>query len=208
MRVPVIPTILVTLAVATMVALGVWQLQRKQQKESEIAQLVRNLGKGDVAYPATGPLPEALLYRRSAVMCLRVASWDAKAGKSAKGESGYRIIAHCVTGAEGPGAVIALGVAPRWDVKPRFQSGEVHGWIIPAQEPSLIDRLLGRAERRPMLLASTPIAGLSANATPDPKNVPDNHLAYAIQWFVFASIAALIYVLALRRRKPRGALPG
>jgi surfeit locus 1 family protein len=30
--------------------------------------------------------------------------------------------------------------------------------------------------------------------------VPNNHLLYAIQWFFFALAAAVIYVLALRRR--------
>ncbi|MFN3452098.1 MAG: SURF1 family cytochrome oxidase biogenesis protein, partial [Sphingorhabdus sp.] len=33
-RLPIIPTILVTLAVATMIGLGVWQLQRKAQKDA------------------------------------------------------------------------------------------------------------------------------------------------------------------------------
>ncbi len=41
--------------------------------------------------------------------------------------------------------------------------------------------------------------------------MPNNHLAYAVQWFLFAAIAGAIYVLALRRRgqhfddKPRDA---
>ena len=34
---PVIPTILVLAAVATMIALGIWQLQRKGEKEALIA---------------------------------------------------------------------------------------------------------------------------------------------------------------------------
>jgi len=30
--------------------------------------------------------------------------------------------------------------------------------------------------------------------------VPNNHLAYAVQWFLFALVAGVIYVIALRRR--------
>ena len=39
---PVIATILVVAAVATMIALGVWQLQRKGEKEALIALYQRN----------------------------------------------------------------------------------------------------------------------------------------------------------------------
>ena len=43
-------------------------------------------------------------------------------------------------------------------------------------------------------------------AAPDPGDLPNNHLAYAGQWFLFALAAAVIYVLALRRRR-RDATP-
>jgi cytochrome oxidase assembly protein ShyY1 len=35
---------------------------------------------------------------------------------------------------------------------------------------------------------------------PNPEDVPNNHLSYAVQWFAFAGIAAGIYLLAVRRR--------
>jgi surfeit locus 1 family protein len=34
--------------------------------------------------------------------------------------------------------------------------------------------------------------------------VPNNHLAYAVQWFLFAAVASVIYVLALRWRGRNG----
>ena len=40
-----------------------------------------------------------------------------------------------------------------------------------------------------MLVADTPPAGLAANGTPDLGAVPNNHLAYAGQWFFFAAVA-------------------
>ena len=48
-----------------------------------------------------------------------------------------------------------------------------------------------------MLVADTPAAGLEANPSPDIDAVPNNHLAYAVQWFLFAAIAAIIYALAV-----------
>ena len=54
-----------------------------------------------------------------------------------------------------------------------------------------------------MLIAGEPVPGLKPLAPPNVADVPNNHLAYAVQWFFFAGIAAIIYVLALRKRKPR-----
>jgi surfeit locus 1 family protein len=51
------------------------------------------------------------------------------------------------------------------------------------------------------LIAETPQAGLEPLAPPDPGDLPNNHLAYAVQWFFFAATALVIYVLALRRRQ-------
>ena len=52
-RWPLIPTLLVLAAAAIMVALGVWQLQRKGEKEALIALYERNRAmSATVAYPA------------------------------------------------------------------------------------------------------------------------------------------------------------
>ena len=45
-----------------------------------------------------------------------------------------------------------------------------------------------------------PQAGLTQLAAPDPRDVPNNHLSYAVQWFLFAVTALVIYGLALRKR--------
>ena len=56
----------------------------------------------------------------------------------------------------------------------------------------------------PRLVADPPVAGLQANAVPDPSDLPNNHLSYAGQWFLFAATALVIYVLAVRRGKSAG----
>jgi surfeit locus 1 family protein len=52
-----------------------------------------------------------------------------------------------------------------------------------------------------LLVADAPAPGLAANSTPDWRIVPNNHLSYAGQWFLFAAIASVIYGLALRSRR-------
>ena len=187
-RWPIIPTILVVLAVATMIALGVWQLQRKAEKETLLARYEAASGLPPVAWPAV-PHPDKLpLYRLSAVQCMKVVGWRAVSGTSADGKSGYAHLASCQTGgAEGPGATVAVGWSNN-HANPKWTGGLVKGVIAP-EKAQLI-----------RLVASSPVAGLTRLATPSADQIPNNHLLYAIQWFIFAAAAAVIYVLALRKR--------
>jgi surfeit locus 1 family protein len=202
MRFPLLPTLLVAAAVATMIALGLWQLRRADEKEALRAQYERNLALPQIALPATGIADETLLYRRAAAFCLEVTGWRRTGGKSESGRSGTRFIADCRTGAEGPGFAADMGVSADPKAEPAWRGGEVAGRIV--AEPSragLFERLAGRAPPpRPMIVAERPAPGFQASARPSAE-VANNSLSYAFQWFFFAAAAALIYLLALRRRQ-------
>src|SRR3546814_14172056 len=76
-RWPLIPTLLVLSAVAVMIALGVWQLQRKSEKEALIALYQRNMAMSSlVTYPELPPVEDRFLYRKSSVVCLEPVRWD------------------------------------------------------------------------------------------------------------------------------------
>jgi cytochrome oxidase assembly protein ShyY1 len=205
-RIPIIPTIIVLLAVAGMIALGVWQLQRRQEKEALIAILRANPVKSAISFPALPPVDPQLLFRQSSAHCLRVVRWHDEAGRAADGAMGSRYIAECATGAEGPGVLINMGVGPRPQLRQRWTGGQVAGWI--AEEPdhrSLVTRLTEKTmPLRPMLIARVPAPGLKPAAPPRVDDIPNNHLAYAVQWFLFAGIALVIYVLAVRKRLASG----
>jgi cytochrome oxidase assembly protein ShyY1 len=201
-RIPFIPTIIVALAVLVMIGLGFWQFQRRDEKVQALALAASNPGKPPVAFPKLPPVTADILFRPSSLYCLRVVGWQIEAGRAADGSTGYRHIAQCNTGAEGPGALVAVGVTQRPDAKPNWTGGQVTGWI--SQEPdhrALISRIGGKAmPLRPMLIARAAPAGLKPSAPPSAADVPNNHLAYAVQWFFFAGVAIIIYILALRRR--------
>ena len=204
-RWPLIPTLLVIAAAAVMVALGVWQLQRKGEKEALIALYDRNRAmSATVAYPELPPVPDALLFRKSSVTCLEPVRWDPRSGTDRAGKSGIRMVADCRTGAEGPGVLVDVGIADDF-TPPKWSGGSVAGTIVPGPEqPSLIARLTGKAApARAMLVADAPVAGLRASAVPNGADLPNNHLAYAVQWFLFALAAVVIYILAVRRRLQR-----
>lgn len=201
MRFPLVPTLLVAAAVATMVALGFWQLRRADEKKALQHRFERNLTLPAMALPPGAAVDETLLYRRAAAFCLEVADWRTTGGKAASGRGGTRFIASCRTGAEGPGFAADMGVSPDPKAKPAWKGGEVVGRIV--AEPrsgGLLERLTGRSPpSRPMIVAERPAPGLEASAAPVAE-APNNSLAYAFQWFFFAAAAAAIYALALRKR--------
>ncbi len=206
-RLPLIPTLLVALAALAMIGLGIWQFQRHQEKKAVIAVLQANLGKPAIAFPMMGPVDATYLFRRSSLQCLRVEDWKVEAGKAADGTTGFRSIAHCSTGAEGPGALVELGVAARPDIRPVWTGGVVRGRIV--EEPdhrSLLAHLVGpKLVLRPMLIAdASPDSQLKTSARPSVQSIPDNHFGYALQWFSFAALAVLIYIFALVRRQRQG----
>ena len=189
MRLPFVPTVLVAAAVATMIGLGIWQLQRSDWKEGMIARFETNSKLPPVAWPAHPPADDRLLYRRANGFCLQPVGWRAVAGRNRKGEAGWAHVAACRTGgAEGPGMQVDAGWS-RESKAPEWKGGAVSGLIVS-------DR-----EHRIRLVSDTAAPGLEPSAPPSPADTPNNHKLYAVQWFFFALAAAIIYILALRRRR-------
>lgn len=195
-RVPIIPTIVVSLCVAAMLGLGFWQLfDRRPKKLAYIEQLRANPSRPPIAFPRFPD--DTLLFRRASGFCLQPTSIATQGA----GASGFRLIAQCRTGAEGPGMAVQLGTTRDPKAKPFWKGGEVRGYVghAPDARP-LIAGLFDHTPRRMMLVLDPPAAGLAPNGRADVDSVPNSHLAYAVQWFVFAGLASIIYLLALRRR--------
>ncbi len=191
-RVPIVPTLLVLLAIGVMLRLGFWQLDRMHQKEALIAgHALAARQAEEVAWPSVrGQAGERelarLLYRRSRLDCRKVIAQTTRSGLNARDEAGVAQVASCRK-ADGAMADVVLG----WSRDPApvpWPGGVVTGWIAPG----------------PRLVADPPLAGLDANARPDPSTIPNNHLSYAVQWFLFAAAALVIYALALRKRLAAG----
>lgn len=188
-RWPLIPTVLVVAAIATMIGLGFWQLQRRQQKLALLDSLAAAEHLPSIAWPtapSTAPLP---LYRAASGNCLSVTGFRTAAGQNNDGDPGFLVIADCRVGAEGPGMAVEIGWSKNPNAGRDYKGGQVSGIIA----PDSVSRM--------RLVATDPGPGLDASARPSPESIPNNHLSYAIQWFAFAAIAAVIYILALKRRE-------
>lgn len=187
-RIPVIPTLLVLAAVAVMVRLGFWQIDRMHQKEALLRTYSANLNQQAEAIVLLGSpfIRRDNWYRRVHFLCRGQGMTEPKAGHNANGESGWAHWASCSFG-----DTTAIKVNVGWSASPnpvQFADREIDGTIAPD------DMVMAR------VVADTPLAGLQPNARPDPADIPNNHWSYAIQWFLFALTALVIYGIALRKR--------
>jgi cytochrome oxidase assembly protein ShyY1 len=183
-RLPIIPTLLVLVAVGIMVRLGIWQLHRLGEKEALLARYqAAHVSSAEVPWPATKAVADMALYRRSRLLCAKVVGHSGIAGRNAAGEPGIAQYAQCVL-PDGSQASVVMGWARNPNTTGTWTGGEVRGIVAPG----------------PRLVADPPLGGLAANAQPDPSEIPNNHLAYAVQWFLFAATALVIYAVALWRR--------
>lgn len=188
-RLPIVPTIIVAAAVALMIGLGIWQLQRAKWKERLLAQYAAAQKLPPIAWPTVPLRTEELpLFRSATGVCLREVGHRAMAGENRAGEPGYVQIVDCATGAEGPGMSVEVGWSKDPNAKVNWRGGPVSGIIAP-------DRRSGMR-----LVAASAPPGLQPSAPPSLDTIPNNHRSYAIQWFSFAAIALLIYVLAVRKK--------
>ena len=189
-RIPIIPTLLVLAAVAVMISLGVWQARKIGVKRDLIAQFQANTGLPPTTWPTMAGGQERMLYRRATGFCVEPLGWRAIAGRNEAGETGWSHIAACRTGGlEGPGMQVDMGWSKLSAAPAGWKGGPVSGIIAPDRQHEI------------RLVSATAAPGLVPSAPPSPETLPNNHLMYAIQWFFFAATAAVIYVLALRKRQ-------
>lgn len=198
-RLPILPTLIVAAAVAVMIALGIWQLQRAAWKDRLLAE-----------YAAAANLPaldlDPLLVRETALpplafrrVLVTCRSGDVapvlRGGRSARGQGGYVYLLPCRPGASGLAGRLRVNMG--WTALPDERRRLALDGLVAGH-------LGGVEDGQPITLTSaTAPAPLEPGAPPSIDDIPNNHLAYAFQWFFFAAVALIIYLLALRRRAPK-----
>ena len=202
-RIPIVPTVLVVAAAAVMVMLGFWQLGRMDEKAALIAQYEANqqlptLRNFD-AFPASTAADSLArldenLFRTVEIACDDPREWKGVAGRNANDQSGYVHMFVCDR----------MSTGSSEDDESDTKLYATIGWSRSPEQPEwgggTVAGILSTAGNDYEVFASEPEAGLEPLARPDPSDLPNNHLAYAGQWFFFALTALAIYWLALRAR--------
>lgn len=204
-RIPVVPTVMTLVMLAILIYLGVWQLQRAEWKRARIAELTAAqslppLEPGDYLRAMTGEA--SVQYRRAELPCSpgKVLPYGLKGGSSAGGVSGYLVLVSCRPNNRPPDIVAVAGWTRRSD------AAAVPIVVDTVFRGTIIEKPFGKAKGRPqfMLIAENPVAPLEQPRLPQPGDLPDNHFSYALQWFSFAAVLAVIYGIWLRRRLRSG----
>lgn len=222
-------TLAVAPALAVLIALGVWQLQRREWKHELIARIDAQIAAGprDLVEVLTGPADDQPYAHVEADGRVDPAKAVHLFSPTTEGAS-YRVIAPLDYG-EGHVILVDLGSISEAEKAalatpvPKTAAGRVHaeGILRPSDPPGWFDAApdtganrwyardvpamaaaLGVPQAPPFILQSeTPNDGGLPHPVPFRPDLPDNHLAYAVTWFSFALILLVIYALMSRRPK-------
>jgi cytochrome oxidase assembly protein ShyY1 len=192
-RLPIIPTLIVAVAIALMIGLGVWQLQRAKWKEGLLERYAAAQKLPPIAWP-TIPMRDAQLplFRYATGVCLHPVGKRAIAGENRAGEPGYVQVIDCQTGIEGPGLTVELGWSKDPNARFNWAGGPVSGIIVPDKRTRM--RLVADGAPPGLLPSRVPDVSAASSVT------PAGHRMYAATWFSFAVIALIVYGLAVRKR--------
>ena len=208
---PFFPTLLVGGAVITMLLLGIWQLERRGEKAALLETYRTNMAKPSLdVFPTARPVPDSAMFRTATVACKPFGEPQIRGGKDAVlGATIFRIIVSCrlpdkAVGPDNPVFYVDIGGSEDPAPKPMIVFGMTYTGTVTTMPPegSFILRAF-RKEPPPaafLIASKTTSPGLVPSAPPNIEDVPNDHLAYAIQWFLFAGFALIIYVAALRKR--------
>lgn len=221
MRRYLFPLILGLLGCAALVSLGVWQLQRMAWKEGMLAQIQSRIDGAAVPLPAA--IDPSMKYMPVTVSGTTTGDEiDMLSGTKERG-GGYQVISGFVTD-DGRRIMLDRGFVDqdhKRDPRPpvRLQVlGNLH-WpqekssSTPA--PNLdqniwfardVPAMAARLGTDPVLVVVAEVAGDAQGVAPMPvaiQGIPNNHLSYAVQWFMIAAVWAGMTVALIWRIRQR-----
>jgi len=204
-RIPILATAIVAVGVAIMIAMGVWQIRRAEWKEQLLARYQAAEGASVLDGLPDPASIDRLAFRRGRISCAVATAITQIGGSNRSGEPGFRNIVGCRLD-DGRTMMVDLGwngPMARPAAPPIGQRVDAIGRLIPNEV--LAKRALATIPRAvPLLLVSDrPMQGLQPSVAPSIADIPNNHRAYAVQWFLFAGVAVIIFLLAARRRAAR-----
>ncbi len=229
------PTLIALPGIVMLIALGIWQLQRHEWKAGLIAEREAAMAAAPVPLPARIDDPEALSFRRiSATGTFRHDRELFVAAVSRRGNDGYQIVTPLIR-ADGPPVLVNRGWVPKDRKDPATRAaGQVPGTVtvegigrtrqvrrglVPENLP---DRNLWFTMDLPVMAEAAGLPEivpiyLEAGGAPNPGgyplggqtriSLPNDHLQYAITWFLLAIALGVIYV-AYHRPKPQAGADG
>ncbi len=221
MRRILVPLLFGLIGCAILIGLGVWQLQRMGWKEAMLAEIQQGINAAPVPLPAT--VDPSMKYLPVTVSGTTTGEEiDVLSGTKEQG-GGYQIVSGFVTD-DGRRILIDRGFVPQEDrhaQRPPVHlniTGNLH-W--PAEkgsstpDPNLTENIwfardvpamAAQLETDPILVVASFVEGDAQGVEPIPvaiEGIPNNHLSYAVQWFMIAAVWAGMTVALIWRIRQR-----
>lgn len=176
-----------------LIGLGVWQLQRMHWKDTML-HAIAAAGDKPALHVGTAPIPADAAFRQIEIsLDCPVQEPAAEAGRNMAGQPGWAFSLDCRSGRQK--VRLAVGWHDRADGwrHAALPAGvvSINGLAVPGSGAS--------AAYAWRVTASSAPPPLVPVAPPTPADIPNNHFAYAIQWFAFAAVLLAIYALLVRR---------
>lgn len=216
-------------ALVVCVLLGLWQLDRLEQRRETNARILDRLAAPiaplpDVLEPGAGD-PDSLTFRRARVRGVYDREGEiVLVGRTLGGRPGNHLLTPLITD-DGWGVIVERGWVP-YDVPPVEATAppegevEIEGIVLPSEGPgdlvdggSRIQRVdlatLGAEAPYPLqpvyirLAEQQPAGGGLPVIVPPPETEEGPHLAYAVQWFLFGATALAVYGALVRKELRR-----
>ena len=130
-KLPLIPTLIVAAAMATMIALGFWQLRRADEKEALLTRYRAAEGLPAVVFPTIPIANEDVpLFRRATGHACGSFPGERPPAEP-PGRDRFPAHRECGSGVEGPGMAVEMGWSKDPNAGAGWQGGEVSGTIAP-----------------------------------------------------------------------------
>lgn len=224
-------TLATALALAVLVALGIWQLERRTEKHALLARIAERSAMAPAPIEILLATGDYAAHRPAAAQGTFIAGHQAYvfAPRTDKGPTvqGYKRVSAFALASGGTILVDEGWVPAEWRERPgvsaRQDETEIEGVLRPPTAPGAFTPPPDATKRIVFVRDSTAIAGLlglklktslvfeattrSGDNGPEPLpyaiDLPDNHLNYALTWF---SLALVLLVVYLRFHYVRGRL--
>ncbi len=215
------PTLTALIMLATLIGLGIWQLERRDEKAQLMSTIASRQAMAEVRLPANLKPLDHWTWRPVQAGCILEGPPAWLIGNSAAGESGFRHIRVCRRIA-GPNILVDIGWSRDQRVPMPITIGipvvgtvlvsDTPGWAARLVQPTPHDHLFFARDLKQMandldpkadqllVVTRVPTPGLQPSATPKLADIPNNHFMYALQWFAFATVLVVVYGLWVSRQ--------
>ncbi|MDM7458297.1 MAG: SURF1 family protein [Paracoccus sp. (in: a-proteobacteria)] len=221
MRRYLFPLVIGIVGCVILIQLGFWQLERRDWKESMLAEIVEGINAAPVPLP--DQIDPSMKYLPVSVSGTTTGDEIDVLSHTRDQGAGYQIISRFITD-DGRAILIDRGFVPqemrRIERPPvRLQvTGNLH-WpqdsSTSTPAPNLdeniwfardVEHMAAVLDTLPVLVVASQVQGDNQGARPIPvavEGVPNNHLSYAIQWFLIAATWAVMTLALIWRIRQR-----